>query len=98
MTLTEIVEIVAEEIGAEPQLVWGFVRSFIDAITKELDQGSDVKVRGLGTFLWVDVPERVVPEPGKMLSSTVAPAGKKLKFIPSKKFQHRRTPCPKTKE
>lgn len=91
MTLTEIVELMSEEIGAEPQLVWGFVRSFIDVISREIDRGNDVKVQGLGTFQWVDVPEKAVPEPGKSVKTVVFPARKKLKFKPSRKFNRRTT-------
>lgn len=84
MTLTEIVELVSERIGAEPPLVWGFVQSFIETVSEELDRGNEVKIRGLGTFRWVEVP-------GRDLSGLTVPPGKKLKFYPGKKFKHRRS-------
>ena len=89
MTLSEIVELVAEEIGAERHLVWGFVRSFMDTLVEELDRGNEVKVRRLGTFKWVDVPPKYIPLAlGR--SMKVAPVGRKLKFYPAKKFRTRR--------
>ena len=84
MTLSEIVELVAEEIGAERHVVWGFVRSFMDTLVSELDQGNEVKVQRLGTFRWVDVPEKKMPR------GIYAPEGQKLRFFPAKKFKQRR--------
>jgi len=93
MTLSEIVEIVAEETGAPRDVVWGFVRSFMDALVDEIDRGNEVKVQGLGTFKWVDVPGKKLPSwklkhIGHIVYAT--PPGKKLKFLPSKKFRTRR--------
>jgi len=84
MTVTEIVELVSKKIGAESSLVWGFFQSFVETISEELDRGNEVKIRGLGTFRWVDVP--ATKTPGQNI-----PPGKKLKFFPGKKFRYRRT-------
>ena len=101
MTLSEIVELVAEEIGAERHVVWGFVRSFMDTLVNELDRGNDVKVRQLGTFKWIEVPPLKIPTGIINYRShgdnegehkyLVVPAGRKLKFSPAKKFRTRRT-------
>lgn len=84
MTLTELVEELADRTGAEHEIAWGFVRSFVDLMVEYLDQGHDVKVRDLGTFKWVDVPAK------KMPGQEETPAGKKLKFTPADRFKRRR--------
>jgi hypothetical protein len=83
MTLSEIVELVAEETGSERHVVWGFVRSFMDVLVDELDRGNEVKIRGLGSFKWSFVQPCLVP--GKKV-----PGGWKLKFFPAKNFRTRR--------
>lgn len=85
MTLTEIIEILSERTGAEPRIVWGFAQSLVDIMIERLDRGEEVKVRGLGTFHWADVPGREMPD------GSWAESGRKLKFTPSKRFKHRRT-------
>jgi nucleoid DNA-binding protein len=69
----------------EPQIAWGFAQSIVDIMIERLDRGEEIKVRGLGTFCWTDVPERRMP------NGRDAPGGRKLKFKPSKRFRHRRT-------
>lgn len=85
MTLTEIVELVAERTGVEPRVAWGFIQSFIEVAVEEIDKGHDVKIRGLGSFRWIDVSPQKLP-----FRSTI-PSGRKLKFKPATKFRHRRT-------
>lgn len=90
MTLTELVEMTSERIGAESQLTWGFVRSFFDVMTERLDAGDEVKIRGLGTFKWVEVPARTMT----CANDLVIPPGRKLRFFPSKQFRTRRAEMP----
>lgn len=85
MTLTEIVELAAKQVGSDPKLFWGFADALICSVIGQLEQGVDVKIRGLGTFTWVNVPAKELP--GGHFSA----AGKKLKFKPSKRLQRRRT-------
>ena len=89
MTLTELVEITADLIGAESNLTLGFVQTFIDVMIERLDKGDEVKIRGLGTFKWVDVPGK------KAVGSNdlVIRPGRKLRFIPAKQFRFRRLRC-----
>jgi len=92
MTITELVEMVAERTGAEPAVVHGFFQSFVDAMVERLDAGDEVKVRGLGTFRWVDVPGKKLPlHKRKGLGVTHLPGGRKVKFFPAKQFRSRRT-------
>lgn len=92
MTITELIEIVAERTGAEPAVVHGFFQSFADVMIERLDAGDEVKIRGLGTFRWVDVPGKKLPVyKRKAMGITHLPGGRKLKFIPSKQFRSRRT-------
>jgi hypothetical protein len=100
MTITELMEIVAEMTGAEPDVVHGFFQSFVDVMVERLDAGDEVKIRGLGTFRWGDVPESKIPigadygPHGDDFGNTrylVAPTGRKLKFFPAKQFRSRRT-------
>jgi len=87
MTLTELVEITADLIGAESKLTLGFVQTFIEVMIERLDAGDEVKIRSLGTFKWVGVPGK------KAVGSNdlVIPPGRKLRFIPAKQFRTRRT-------
>jgi nucleoid DNA-binding protein len=85
MTITEVVELAAERVGADPKLFWGFAQALIDSVVGQLDHGVDVKIRGLGTFFWVDVPSKEMPN-GRSYA-----AGRKLKFKPAKRLQYRRT-------
>jgi nucleoid DNA-binding protein len=85
MTLTEIVEKVAEQLGAPPEVAWGFVDETIKAIIDNLEAGKDVKIRGLGRLYWATVQRRNVPIGG------TAPSGVKLKFAPAARFRTRRT-------
>jgi nucleoid DNA-binding protein len=88
MNQTELVEELADRIGAEHDITWGFVRSFLELLIERLDQGHEVKIRELGTFKWVDVPGAIVPAGG---AEKYHPPGRKLKFLPAKKFKTRRS-------
>jgi nucleoid DNA-binding protein len=83
MTITEVVELAAEKVGADPKLFWGFAQSLVQAIASELEDGHDIKIQGLGTFYWAPVPARKLPQ-GTVVS------GFKLKFKPAKRFDTRR--------
>lgn len=83
MTLTEIVEIAATRVGCSPKLFWGFAQALIQTLVEEIENGNTAKVQGLGTFLWVDVPGKEMPD------GSWAEAGRKLKFKPAKKFARR---------
>jgi len=91
MTLTELVELTADAIGAESRLTLGFVQTFLEVMVKALDEGHEVKVRGLGTFKWVDVPGR---DGSFGDNDLVIPPGRKLRFIPARKFRTRRSEMP----
>ena len=84
MTITEIAELISRRTGAEFQLTWGFAQSFIETIVECLDRGHEVKIRGLGTFHWVDIKQQTLPFGRKV------PAGRKLKFKAAKQFYSRR--------
>jgi nucleoid DNA-binding protein len=89
MNITEIVEKVAEKQGSPSDLAWGFVQDTIKAIAEVLDQGEEVRVRGLGTFRWERVAER--PPIRSPHGTNKQPAGWKLKFTPAYKLRSRRT-------
>lgn len=85
MTITELVEELADRVGAEHEITWGFVRSFLDLVVERLDEGHEVKIRDLGTFKWLYVPPKKMPGSGTPLTG-----GYKLRFVPSRKFRSRR--------
>jgi len=100
MTITELTEIVADRIGAETDLVHGFFQSFVDVIIERLEAGDEVKIRGLGSFRWVDVREMKVPAGKNMPKSELLhyPVGKKVKFFPAKQFKSRRNEIMETED
>lgn len=85
MTLVEIIERVARRQEVSTALVEGFVLEAVDEVVRVLNQGEDVKIRGLGTLYWKKVPSRHMPLSGYV------PEGWKLKFTPSQKLRERRT-------
>jgi nucleoid DNA-binding protein len=87
-TIAEIVRRIARRHGVRQDLAGGFVYEAVDEIVRVLDAGSNVKIRGLGTLQWQQVAER--PGSGALTGSRIS-AGKKLRFIPSKRFRSRRT-------
>jgi nucleoid DNA-binding protein len=89
MTHTELIEEVAELVGASYTEAHGFVQSFIDIVIARLDSEEEVKIRGLGTFKWAVVKGKKIPS-WKRLGVTHLPGGKKLRFIPATKFKTRR--------
>ena len=92
MTITELVDLVADRTGAEPQVVHGFFQSFVDVVVERLDAGDEVKIRGLGSFRWVDVPGKKLPlHKRRAMKMTHLPGGRKVKFFPAKQFRSRRT-------
>ena len=92
MTITELIELVSDRTGAERTVVHGFFQSFVDIMVERIDAGDEVKIRGLGTFRWVDVPGVKLPRPKrKAMGITHLPGGRKLRFFPAKQFRTRRT-------
>jgi len=91
MTLTEIVERIAERLGSPPDLAWGFVDETIKEVIDVLESGEKVKIRGLGTLFWAPVKGRDVPWGVPM------PEGVKLKFAPAARFRSRRNSMSMTK-
>ena len=94
MTITELMEKVAERTGSDSVVAHGFVQSFLDIIIERLDAGDEVKIRGLGTFQWVDVPSKTMPATygiGELANFKEVPGGRKLKFFPAKQFKSRRS-------
>lgn len=89
MTTTELVRELSYLIGADPTVTWEFVDSFIKLVVGRLDEGHEIKIRGLGTFTWVDVPGKLMPR--GILDEMYVPPGRKLKFVPATKFKPRRT-------
>ena len=89
MTLSEIAERVARRVGAPPDLAWGFLREASKIIVEVLDQGGEVKIRGLGTLRWVPVVGQKVYDLPTGKTILVEP-GSKLKLIPALKLRTRR--------
>ena len=88
VTLATLIHRLARRHGVRSAIAGGFVFEAVDEIVRALDAGNNVKVRGLGTFQWQRVAER--PGSGALTGSKIK-AGKKLRFIPSKRFRSRRT-------
>lgn len=88
MTLTEVVELVAEDVGAPQDLAWGFVDETIMKIVELLDRGEEVKIRGLGTFRWKPIRAQRVARPDG--STLDCPAGWKLRVDLAGRFKNRR--------
>lgn len=93
MTHTEVIEQLADIVGSSYVEAHGFAQTFIDIVISHLDSGDEVKIRGLGTFKWVEAKGRKIPvadEEGRTALLKI-PSGKKLKFIPATKLRTRRT-------
>lgn len=91
MTHTELIQMVADGVGASYEEAHGFIQTFIDIVISQLDAGDEVKIRGLGTFKWAEVAPKEVPVyHGHGLGWRLIPAGKKLRFIPATKLKTRR--------
>lgn len=90
MTLTEISEAVAERVGSTVDEAHGFIAEAMEVVTDELDRGREVRIRGLGSFIWVPVPSRALYSLNKGTTTDVK-AGYKLRFTPAGRFRTRRS-------
>lgn len=107
MTHTELIEMVADAVGSTYEEAHGFIQTFIDIVISRVDAGDEVKVRGLGTFKWIEVKGKKVPagtyfgphgdDEGEA-RYLVIPDGRKLRFIPATKFKTRRAIMPDEEE
>lgn len=91
MTLNEIIKRIALRQEVPVELVRGFVLEAFDEIVDELDRGGAVKIRGLGSLEWKEVPPITLPQLPGQSTSQVLPKGKKLRFMPAGRFKKRRT-------
>ena len=90
MNLSEVAEEVARRVGSPPRLAWGFVQEASKIIVEPLKQGGEIKIRGLGTILWVPVSGRKVYDLQEGTTAQVE-SGLKLKLVPARQFRKRRT-------
>ena len=58
LTIQEVSKILVEKNGLEPEAARSFVEEFFDVILQQLQQGDQVKVKGLGTFKIINVEAR----------------------------------------
>ena len=100
MTHTELIEQVADAVGSSYVEAHGFIQSFIDIVISQLDAGDEVKIRGLGTFKWMEVKGKKIPRHKRraFAGALHLPGGKKLRFIPAVKFKTRRSIMPDEEE
>lgn len=99
MTHTEIIAMVANAVGSTYEEAHGFAQTFIDIVISRLDAGDEVKIRGLGTFKWMEVKSKKIPfgvdygphgdDEGRTMYINL-PQGRKLRFIPATKLRTRR--------
>ena len=87
MNLQELNKRVADAVGCEPALAYGFVREAFDQLAAALDSGKSVSIRGLGRFHW-----RVFHRTTTMVGASrrTYDAGLKLRFCPSERLGRRR--------
>jgi len=86
MTLTELVEKVARATGYDYEEAWALTDEIVKAVIRELGNGEDIKIRGLGTFMWVSHGERKRRHP-RTKELVVVPPRQVLRFRPSKFFK-----------
>ena len=58
LTIQEVSKILVEKNGLEPEAASSFVAEFFNVIQQQLQQGDQVKVKGLGTFKIINVEAR----------------------------------------
>ena len=95
MTLSDIIERVALHQEVPIALVEGFVLEVVDEIVRTLEQGEEVKIRGLGTLHWKKTKGRAIN------TSAVKGEihdGQKLKFTPARRFRARRRDMSESEE
>jgi hypothetical protein len=92
MTHTELIEQVADAVGSTYGEAHGFIQTFIDIVISRLEAGDEVKIRGLGTFKWVEVKGKRIPAHKRRAfgGALYLPGGKKLRLIPALKLRTRR--------
>jgi len=87
VTITDIINAVSSRLDVDRKLTAGFVFEVVNETIQALESGKSVKIKGLGTFTWKPVSKR---SGTGVRSGTYVPEGKKLKFVPAKKFRSRR--------
>lgn len=85
-TLNKVARDLAVDAGVSITVARFLVQHTFASLSRYLEQGRGAKIRGLGTFKWVEVRE--MSTSGATVSRT--PAGKKLKFIPAYRLRKRR--------
>ena len=82
VTAADILSSVAKETGASKELLRQTAVVIFDALASSLSQGNDVKIRGLGSFRWVQ-------QRGRSTGPVQYPDGYKLKFFPSRRIKRK---------
>ena len=92
MNLSQVSEEVARRVESSFDEAHGFISEAVDLIVERLNAGEEVSIHRLGTFKWVQVPERMLYN-FTARDNVVIPVGYKLRFIPARQFStRRRTP------
>jgi len=80
---TEIIELISIRTGFTKKKVEIIINFFIDKITEEVQSGTDVEIRGFGTFFQTTQEKRKIKSPiaGKTID---VPAKNKIGFKASK--------------
>jgi len=89
MNMTELAEEVARRVDSSIDEAHGFIAEAMDLLVELLNRGEEVSIRGLGTFKWVMVPEKLMYD-FHTGTNKLVPVGFKLRFVPAAKFSTRR--------
>ena len=87
MTLTkaELADLLFEKVGLNKREAKDMVEGFFEEIREALEKGDSVKLSSFGNFQLRDKPQRPGRNP-KTGEELEIPAGRKVKFKPSKKL------------
>lgn len=77
VTKTDLIDKICKGTTVSRSLLRALTTLLFEQIAEEINAGNDVKIRGLGSFRWVDTE-------GRSKGAVVYPPGKKLRFVPSK--------------
>ncbi len=77
VTKTDLIDEICAGTTVPRSLLRVVVTLVFEKMVEQLNAGRDVKIRGFGTFKWVD-------DEGRSKGAVVYPPGKKLRFVPSK--------------
>jgi len=96
MNTLEIAKRLADQSFLKKDDAEGIIKNVVELLIEILDDGGEIKLRGLGTLRWVEVSKSVPIRSPQGVHQQ--PKGRKLKFIPAKRFKNRRPSCQKTKD